>query len=240
MKERDVIIFGCDEYALQLAENLKGSCRSIKLFTMQEESLPVLKGRGFEAALFDIGDNWDLLEEYDPKRLVAYCAVCEEAKNIFLTISLRTSFRDMDIFALATDNQNAAKLKAAGANKTIVTTQVAANTIVEMLDKPTASGMMQRILRDNSQIHVAQIVVSKKSEIHGKLIKEIDFEEIYDIIVIAVLDDQLQTLFTFVKKGSEHKIEAGDILVAVGYEDALSKFREVAGEHLKEDWAQWR
>jgi len=226
MKERDVIIFGCDEYALQLAENLEDSCRSLKLFTMREESLPLFDSRGFDAELYDVSDNWESLNRYDPKNLVAYCAVCHEAENIFLTISLRTTFRDITIFALATDSQNALKLKAAGANKTIVTTQIVANTISEMLDKPAASNLMQKILRENSQIWVEQITIPAESTLCGKKIREIDFEERYDIIVIAVVNKEFQSLFTFIKKGSNHQIEDGDILVAVGYKEMINRFIE--------------
>ena len=236
MIERDVIVFGCDEYALQLVSSLDGYCRNLKLFVMDKESIPSIRERGFDVALFDLSDDWEILKEYDPERLIAYCAVCDEAENIFLTISLHTTFRDITIFALATDRNNAAKLKAAGADKTIVTSQIAANTITEILEKPTASEMMMKILHDNSQLQVSQIVLSAGSKIAGMKIKDIDFEKNYDIIVIAVIDQDFQTKFTFTKKGNNHQLAAGDVMVAIGYEKNISEFEEAIESHMEADW----
>ena len=236
----DVIIFGCDEYALQLAKNLQGYCQSLKIFTMHEEKVKFLQSKGLDAGLFNVNENWEVLSGYDPARLIAYSAIGDEAENIFLTISLRTSFKDMAIFALATDRQNAIKLRAAGANKTIVTAQIAANTITEMLDKPTASSMMQKLLGDTGQLQVAQIVVSSESSIVGKKVKEIDFERQFDVVVIAIIDKELQSIFTFTKKGINHPFEEGDIIVAIAYDKVIAAFEKSLGRHLPPDWHYWR
>ena len=240
MVNSDVIIFGCDEYALQLAENLNGYCRSLKIFSREKEGIGAIEARGFEVELFDVSDDWESLKEYNPKELIAYSAVCNEADNIFLTISLRTTFKDIAIFALATDRQNAIKLRAAGANKTIVTAQIAANTITEMLEKPTASDMIQRLLHDTGDVQVAQIVLSKRCDIVGKRVRDINFEVDYDVIVVAVIDKEFQSMFTFTKKGANYQMEGGDILVAVGHKEKISDFEKKIGKHLLPDWHHWR
>jgi len=242
MSKQRVLIFGCDAYALQIARNLTESGHAVHLFTLYEEKLPLLQESipQMEVSLFDLSDDWQELEQYDKENLLVYCALCDEAKNVFLTISLRTAFEKIAIIALASDREHATKLKMAGANKTIVTAQITANILHEQISNPTISQLMQKILYEKSDLKIAQITVSAKSELVG--VRVIDTESIqanHAIILLAVIDDTLQTLFAFTKRGLEHKIAEGEILIVIGKTEDIQAFKEVTGDHYILDWYRW-
>ena len=104
--------------------------------------------------------------------LAAHVALDDDAENVFLTISLRTIFEHLPIIALAQDNESAAKLKSAGANKVMATQQITANIITEMLEKPTVTGVLHDILYDNSMLKIVQLsilAIFSRLNPHGRI-----------------------------------------------------------------------
>lgn len=238
-----ILIFGCDAYALQIAQNLVNSNHEVYLFTLYQEKVESLQKAipQMKVSTFDLSDNWQEIEKYNQKNLLIYCALCDEAKNLFLTISLRTSFEDIVIIALASDHEHAEKLKIAGANKAIVTAQITANILYEYINNPSIYQLMEDILYDNSELKISQITVSSKSKLIGKKVIETKaLQEKYSVILLALIDESFNTLFTFTKKGVEHEIKQGDILITIGKIQDIKNFKEVVGEHYKIDWHRWR
>ena len=240
MRQKNVLIFGCDEYAMQIAKNLKGRVRSMQIYTRFEEKVPLLEAQGYEVRLFELDDHWDDLERFDQQQLFAFCALCDEANNIFLTLSLRTMFESMVIIALATDQENANKLKIAGANKAIVTAQVATNVIFELLDKPLTLDMLHELLYEESTLKIEQITVSKESGLVGKRFGEVDFRHTYNVIALAIINEMLKSDFIFNKAGLVHKIKENEVIVVLGYENDLENFAKNVGEHYETGWQRWK
>ncbi|RUM63567.1 MAG: hypothetical protein DSZ05_08355 [Sulfurospirillum sp.] len=242
MNKKYNLIFGCDEYALQIARNLIESGEKVHLFTLFEEKIETLHEMipQMEVSLFDLSDEWGEIERYDPENMLVYCALSDEAKNVFLTISLRTAYENIAIIALASDREHATKLKMAGANKMIVTAQITANILHELISNPTVSQLMQKILYENSDLKIAQITVSDRSELIGMQLHETEpIQARYHIILLAVIDAELQTWFAFNQKGLQHQISEEEILIVVGRESDIEAFREKTGDHYILDWRRW-
>ncbi len=240
-KNKEFLIFGCDEYAIQIAQNLHKSDQKVLFFTLNPEEITPLQEQGFEVLLFDLGDDWSQLKIKDQKNYIVYCALCDEAENVFLTISLRMAFTDITIVALASDLEHATKLKMAGADKTIVTEQITANLLYERISNPTASELLQKILYENSDIKIAQITVDKRSELLGQSIhKTQNIQDQYGVIILAIIDNTMQTLFSFTRKGLDYTIQEGDILIVVAMRESIEAFKEATGEHYSVDWHHWK
>src|SRR3989339_650157 len=108
MNYHSAIVFGFNEYAKQIAMQIASEYSSFAVFAMNELELNAAKAAGFEAALFDLGEDWKQIEEkFDPNSLIVFCALDKDAENVFLTISLRSIFEDIPIIALAGDHESA-------------------------------------------------------------------------------------------------------------------------------------
>ncbi|MDX1296542.1 MAG: hypothetical protein R3302_09740, partial [Sulfurimonadaceae bacterium] len=59
MMKRDAIIFGYNEYARQIAANIDNQFRTVRLYTQSEAEIKAASERGYNVALFDLGDDWD-------------------------------------------------------------------------------------------------------------------------------------------------------------------------------------
>src|SRR3989338_5570703 len=147
MKNRDALIFGYNDYALEIAKNIRDEYENVYLYSLNSE-YDILKNRSdFEIKSFDLSDKWDELNEnIDIEKSIAFCVLEDSAENIFLTISLRSSFDALNIIALSNNKQTANKLQMAGANKVIPLVQTTAEMISEMLQKPIVKEVFHNIL----------------------------------------------------------------------------------------------
>ncbi|HEX5328825.1 NAD-binding protein [Sulfuricurvum sp.] len=230
MNYNSAIVFGFNEYAKQIAVQIASEYSSFAVFVMNESELNAAKAAGFEAALFDLGEDWRVIEDkFDPNSLIVFCALDKDAENVFLTISLRSIFEELPIIALAGDHESAAKMKSAGANKVMATQQITANIITEMLEKPTVTEVLHDILYEQSFLKIAQITVPQNCFLVGKHLHEIDWGEEFDILVLAIVDHQLSATFSFTSKGHHHHIDPDDVLVVVGYDDSIMALSEAMG-----------
>jgi voltage-gated potassium channel len=230
MNYQSAIVFGFNEYAKQIAMQIASEYASFAVFVMDESELAAAKSAGFETVLFDLGEEWSVIEErFDTQKLILFCALDKDAENVFLTISLRSIFEELPIIALASDHESATKMKSAGANKVMATQQITANVITEMLEKPTVTEVLHDILYEESFLKIAQITVPENSFVVGKHLHDIDWGEEYDVLVLAIVDHQLSATFSFTSRGHHHHIDPEDILVVVGYEDSIAALSEAMG-----------
>lgn len=230
MKPRSAIVFGFNAYAKEIATQIAGEYDTFAVFVMNDAERTAAEAKGFETEIFDLSEEWRSIEErFDPEDLIAFCALDDDAENVFLTISLRSIFDHLPIIALAQDNESASKLSAAGANKVLATQQITSAIITEMVEKPTVRGVLHDILYENSPLKIVQLPVPQDSFMIGKHLHDIDWGREYDVLVLAIVDHELSATFSFTSKGHNHHIDAGDLLIVVGYEDKIAALSEAMG-----------
>ncbi|MDD2781248.1 NAD-binding protein [Sulfuricurvum sp.] len=227
MKYSGAIVFGFNEYAKQIALQIVDDYEKFAVFVKNESEYSAAKEAEFAVELFDLSENWDSLKRFDLNSLIVFCALEDDAENVFLTISLRSIFWEMPIIALASDYESSAKLKSAGANKVMPKLQITANVITEMFEKPTVTEVLHDILYEESSLKIAQITVPHTSNFVGKHLHDIDFSKKYDVLVLAIVDHALSATFSFTAKGHNHHIDPEDILVVVGYDEKIEAFKSV-------------
>ncbi len=231
MRKKGAIVFGFNEYAKEIAMQIAPVYSSFVVYVMNDTEKASAETRGFETEIFDLSEEWRSIEErFDPDSLIVFCALDNDAENVFLTISLRSVFEDLTIIALAQDNESAAKLKSAGANKVLATQQITAGIIDEMLEKPTVREVLHDILYENSALKIVQLAVPEGSFLVGKHLYDIDWAGEYDVLVLAIVDQELSATFSFTSKGHNHHIDPHDLLIVAGYEDKIAALSDAMGE----------
>lgn len=222
MRYNGAIVFGFNEYAKQIVVQIAKEYERFHLFVMNEAEYASAVAAGYDAVMFDLGEDWKSIEErFDLNSLIVFCALEDDAENVFLIISLRSVFWNLPIIALASDYESAAKVKSAGANKVMPRLQITANVITEMLEKPTVTEVLHDILYEESSLMIAQLSVPSGSFLVGKHLHDIEWGSDYDVLVLAIVDHELSATFSFTSRGHNHHIDPDDILVVVGYEDKI-------------------
>ena len=235
MKYKNALIFGYNEYAFEIAKNISSHYENIHIFKLDENTRVVNKeDTKYEVSSFDLTDDWDdLLEKVDINESVAFCTLEDMAENIFLTISLRDTFKELTIITLAKDKESASKLTLAGATRVVPLTQTTANVIVEILEKPIVTEVLHNILYEQSDLQIAQIKVENHHLFEERYPAEIDWSSEHGIIVISVVHEDNSREFIYSSKAKHHPIKNGDVFIVVGYEKDIINFEKLIGSRCE-------
>lgn len=237
---KSAIIFGYNEYSLEIAESLKSKYYDISLFVLEDKEIKSLALKGFSATKFDLDDEFATLHSrQDIDDVIVFCALEDTAQNIFLTISLRANFEDLIIIALSSDHESGRKLKMAGANKIIPITQTTVNIITEMIERPFVTKILNDILYSNKQLKIAQVAIKENTQIIGHYVENIDWKSRFGLLVIAVIRENLETSFIYTKKANKEPLKEDDILVVIGFEKDIEEFEKSIGRRHYGNRSDW-
>lgn len=227
MKRTHALIFGYNEYSKQILAQIGGNYREITLFVSNHDEMESAIKEGWPAELFDLSDDWSLIEErFDIRLLTVFCALANDAENVFLTISLRSTFESMLIIALAQNHESTLKIKSAGADKVMPVLQIAANMIGDMITKPNVTHVIHDLLYEDEGLGVMEVKIDHHSPLIGKYLHDIDFGEEFDLILLAIVDQERENSFSFAVEGYNHHIDEDDVLVLMGDKKKLALFKQ--------------
>ena len=224
MNEKSALIFGQNDYTFEIQKNISSHYENIHVLTLN----------GDDEFGFDLSDEWDALSNIvDMHDCVVFCVLEDMAENIFLTISLRDTFKELTIVALARDKESSDKLILAGASRVLPTISTTANVIVEMLEKPIITEVLHNILYEESDLQIAQIKVENPDMYEAKYPADIDWSRDHGIIVISIVHEDMSSEFIYASKEKHHIIMSGDIFVVVGYAQDIKDFEKLIGSRCE-------
>ena len=159
----------------------------------------------------------------DPSKDIIYCAMNKTANNLFLVLTLKTLYHDINIIAISNSYENARKLKYAGATNVIDLYEATSRRFVNILTKPAVTKAVDEIIYKENDLKMAEIVLPKDSSVDQKLLSEFDFKA-HGIVLIAIIDKEQGNDLHFVDHRVDHKLDTGDTLVVVAKEDDFERF----------------
>lgn len=232
MKVKAALVFGYNDYALEIAKNIKERYQQVYIFTLNNDDI-IKNSSEFEIKSFDLSDKWDDIEGIvDMESSIAFCVIEDSAENIFLTISLRSVFENLNIIALSNNKETARKLQMAGVNRVIPLVQTTAEMISEMMEKPIVKEVFHNILFENSDLKITQIKINGTNEYIGKMICDLDWDKKYGIVALSVLVEGLKNEFIYASQVKDHRLRGGDIFVVVALESDILRFESLFGSDL--------
>ncbi len=230
MKSVSALIFGFNEYGLEIARNVQYKYENIAMFNLEKSEFMSIKDVDYTLRLFDLSDDWDDIEdEFDMEKSIIFCAIRDEAKNIFLTISLRSYFKDATIISLANNQEDTNKLKMAGASKVIPIVETTADIITDMLKKPIATEILHNILYEDSALKIAQVKVKNLEYFKDKFPADINWSEKFGVLVLSIVHENMSREFIYSSKSKHTLLKDGDMLIVVGYDTDLKEFEKKIG-----------
>jgi len=222
--DRQAFLFGYGNQGRSLAKNLRTDKFKLHIIESTPEYYEKAKGDKFlDVVLVDVTSDVQLEALHIDDDSYIICVMEDEHLNVFLTLSLRSLYPKATIVAISDSIYTTQKLKMAGANKIIDIYKVSAYRIHNMLVRPVATKLLDSFISDGSTISFREMLIPEGSFLDGKMIDEIHFGE-YGILLVGMLDVELSNKFIFVTSGIDHKLDSGDTIVCMGYNDDLEKF----------------
>jgi voltage-gated potassium channel len=226
--DNKIIIYSFSQLSSKIAKTLNKKGYDLLIIEEDPTLLQKAKESGYETIDISLMEDENIIKVgLDDKSIKAFfCLGDDKNKNLFITLSVRNINKNIKIISVSSSKEDNKTLLLAGADKTINPYEIGALRIFRSLHKPLILDILDDILFNKSDIEVAEITIQKNSILDGILLSDLDRLEKEDIIILGITDKEISDNFIFFSTGINHKIDAGDTLVVLGYSKDLELFQE--------------
>ncbi len=177
---------------------------------LEEAHLPVVRGDAtHEDVLRDAGVE-------HAKTFIACLA--DDAHNVYSILIARQLNPDITIIARAVEDGAEKRLELAGADRVLNPYRAGGTRLALTALKPTVTDFVEASLMGSSmELELAEVTVHPSSDLVGKTLAGAGVRQRFGIIVVALKHGETRIF----NPGPDERIEAGDVLVALGPVNAL-------------------
>jgi len=226
---KNVIIFGYGKFGNSIAKSIKDEENTNVLVVVNndiEYEVAVMEGMDVRKFNVESDASIEKLNIEEDTKLI--CAMDNNHENLFLALTLRGLYKDNYIIAISDSIHLTDKFKMAGVNRVIDIYTVSGNMIKNILKIPIATKFLQGFMNKSHDYKFIEIEIIENSKLNGIVLDKIDFNS-YNIIFIGMIDKELGNQFIFSTVGINHKVDSGDILVCIGKDEDIEKFKKEMG-----------
>jgi voltage-gated potassium channel len=149
----------------------------------------------------------------------------EDADNVYVVLTARDLNPKLNIVARAAEEQAEAKLVRAGANHVVAPTIIGGHRMAVSLTKPAVGEFFDSISGRKWGLAFEQVLIEAESPLVGRGLSETPIRAELDIVIISIRRRNGEMVFN---PAAQTIIEAGDILIAIGQVEALTRLNEMA------------
>ncbi len=219
------IICGSGRVGSHLVRDLLATNQSFVVIENDQERAAEFSQRGVNVLVADATLEETLREaRVEHARGLAAC-LPNDADNVYVVLTARDLNSKLHIVARAAEEQAEAKLIRAGANHVVAPTIIGGHRMAVALTKPAVSEFMDSITANELGLVFEQVEVNAKSRLTGCDLSATPIRSELDVVIISIRRQNGETIFS---PAGDCKIEAGDILIAIGRAEGLAKLDELA------------
>jgi voltage-gated potassium channel len=148
-----------------------------------------------------------------------------DADNVYVVLTARDLNPNLRIVARAAEDQAEAKLLRAGANHVVAPTIIGGHRMAVALTKPAVSEFMDSITANELGLGFEQVEVGAASSLVRQELRSTPIRSELDVVIVSIRRHGGEVFFN---PSAEAVIEAGDILVAIGRADSLTRLNQLA------------
>ncbi len=173
----------------------------------------------------------DLIEIGIKEIKIAICMLEEEARNMFLALSIRNLNQNIELIAKSNDKEYEHRYKLAGVNQIINSYEITASRIDSILKKPITLEFIHNIVFKDNDLVFAQIEIIKNSFLDGRYLDEVEIDKNYNLIPVGIIDKEKSDNLELVLENN--KLDAEDILVVIGDKFEIERLKNDMKEFAK-------
>jgi voltage-gated potassium channel len=157
-------------------------------------------------------------------RALAAC-LPDDADNVYVVLTSRDLNRDLHIVARAVEEQAEPKLLRAGANRVIAPTIIGSQRMVQALLRPAVHDFIDSVTTEGLDLNFDQVKIAQSSDFAGHKLRFTNIRSELDVVIVAVRRENDEMIFN---PSGDVRLEAGDLLIAIGRADSLARLKEAA------------
>lgn len=157
------------------------------------------------------------------KGLVA--ALSDDRDSVFVVLSARALNPNLRIVTRVIDEENAEKLRKAGANETISPNRIGGLRMASVMIRPAVVTFLDEMLRSSGQVlRVEEINVDGHSWLAGKELAQANIEQRTGLLVVALKSAERGYEFN---PSKQTVLKHGDVLIVMGPRERLSALQQI-------------
>jgi len=219
------IICGSGRVGSHLVRDLLSANETFVLIENDQQRAAEFSQRGISVLVGDATLEESLREVgVQHARGLAAC-LPNDADNVYVVLTARDLNPNLRIVARAAEEQAEAKLIRAGANHVVAPTIIGGHRMAVALTKPAVSEFMDSITANELGLGFEQVEIDAASSLIGKELRATPIRAELDVVIVSI---RRQSGDVFFNPAAEAVIEAGDILIAIGRAESLTKLNHLA------------
>ena len=149
-----------------------------------------------------------------------------DADNVYITLTARSLNPRIFIMARADDEKVLKRLKQAGANRVFSPYLIGARRMALAILRPAVTDFLELTTPEvNLELQLEEVRLTPKSSLVGKNLINSRIREVSGAIILAVKKASGEMVFN---PPPQYVMEAGDILIALGEKEGLTRLEELA------------
>jgi len=224
--EGHYVVCGHGRVGRTVAEELGRHGVPFVIIESNEEAVRERIARGEDVILGDATDERVLAQAGVARAKGLVAALESDADNLYVTLTARESNPRIRIVARTSDETAAARLKRAGADRTIAPTMIGGREMVQHLLTPAVIDFIHLATgKQNVELEMQEIHVVAGSTLCGVALAESPIRREHGVIVVAVNKPAGESVFN---PDSSHVVGEGDTLICLGHRDRLAAMQNLA------------
>ena len=226
------IICGAGRVGSHLIRSLRAVDGVFLVIESDQKKVEALMDAGIPVLLRDATIEESLIEAgVKHARGLATC-LPDDADNVYVVLTARDLNPSIHIVARAAEEQAESKLIRAGANRVVAPTIIGGHRMAMALTKPAVGDFLDSVTANHLELGFEQLAVDPVSSLVGRKLSETVIRSELNIVIVSIRRDDGEIIFN---PSGETKIEGGDMLIAIGNPESLSRLNALArGRVLQE------
>jgi voltage-gated potassium channel len=228
------IICGAGRVGSHLIRSLRAVDGIFLVIEHDQQKVEALMDSGIAVLVRDATLEESLIEAgVEHARGLASC-LPDDADNVYVVLTARDLNPDIHIVARAAEEAAESKLIRAGANRVVAPTIIGGHRMAMALTKPAVGDFLDSVTANHLELGFEQLEVEPVSSlIHRKLSETIIRSEL-NIVIVSIRRTNGDIIFN---PDGDTKIEAGDMLIAIGNAESLARLNELARGRVRAERA---
>jgi len=153
-------------------------------------------------------------------------AASTDADNVYIVLNARGLNPNIYIVARAIDLPGERQLIRAGANKVVSPVLIGSHRMAQAALSPAVADFLElTTMTENLDLNFDQIWIAAGSRLDGVMLKDSGIRSQFEVMIVAITPEGGKMIFS---PGGDHKLRAGDLLIAIGTRDGLARLSDLA------------
>jgi voltage-gated potassium channel len=219
------IICGAGRVGSHLIRSLRAVDGTFLVIESDQRKVEELMDAGVAVLVRDATLEESLLEAgVEHARGLASC-LPDDADNVYVVLTARDLNPKIHIVARAAEEQAESKLIRAGANRVVAPTIIGGHRMAMALTKPAVGDFLDSVTANHLELGFEQLEVDALSSLVDRKLSESVIRSELNIVIVSIRRNNGEIIFN---PSGETKIEAGDMLIAIGNAESLAKLNALA------------